>query len=120
LPKGRPAILIDDEYGAEIAIRAREAGVVVALPLEKSGRRELAFEHEPFYSALERLGADYAKILPEHGKAQWVPRRSAQVAKTVSVGRLGSDSGETTDHSLVLPRAIWLLGRPPRIRPVLD
>jgi hypothetical protein len=24
------------------------------------------------------------------------------VAKTVSVGRLGSDSGKTTDHSLVL------------------
>jgi myo-inositol catabolism protein IolC len=63
LPEGEPAVLVDDEYGADVAVRAREAGIAVALAVEESGRKELAFAHEPFHAGLERLDPTYAKVL---------------------------------------------------------
>src|SRR5581483_9599294 len=63
LPAGRPGVLVDDEYGVEAARRARAAGVAVAMPVEQSGRRELEFEHAPFYAAMEPLKPDYVKVL---------------------------------------------------------
>ena len=63
IPVGTPSLLIDDEYGADVARRAREAGITVAIPLERSGQRELSFEHVPLYSAIVDLDPQYAKIL---------------------------------------------------------
>jgi myo-inositol catabolism protein IolC len=63
LPDGKAGVLVDDEYGAETVIRARQAGMTVAMPVERSGRRELEFEHDPFFESIERLRPDYVKVL---------------------------------------------------------
>jgi myo-inositol catabolism protein IolC len=60
---GRAGVLVDDEYGAAAAMRARSAGVTVAIPVERSGQRELQFEHEPFYSSIRELSPEYVKVL---------------------------------------------------------
>ncbi len=60
---GRVGALVDDEYGAAAAMRARDAGVIVAIPVEKSGQRELQFEHEPFYRSIGELSPNYVKVL---------------------------------------------------------
>lgn len=83
LPKGRPAILVDDEYGSSVALRARQSGITVALPVERSGQVELAWEHEPFWDALHRLDADYGKVLvrynPEADRDRNVRQRSRMI-----------------------------------------
>lgn len=57
-------LLVDEQYGARIARRARGAGVVLAMPVEKSGRAEFEFEFGDDFSAhIERFDPTYAKVL---------------------------------------------------------
>ena len=37
-------VLVDEEFGADIALRARSAGVALAMPVERSGQAEFDFE----------------------------------------------------------------------------
>lgn len=65
IPVGQPAVLVDEEYGAEVIARARELGIPTAVPVEASGHAVVRFEHgdEGFGPALERLDPTYAKVL---------------------------------------------------------
>jgi myo-inositol catabolism protein IolC len=63
LPSGCPAVLVDEEYGGDVARLAREAGITVALAVERSGQTELAFEADPFYDPIVRLQPDCVKVL---------------------------------------------------------
>ncbi len=83
--KGTIGALIDDEYGRSAALRAREAGVTVAVPVEKSGRRELEFEHEPFYRELEQLRPHYAKVLVRYNPRSDAALNERQRAKMASI-----------------------------------
>ncbi len=83
--KGTVGALIDGEYGRSAAVRAREAGVAVAVPVEKSGRRELEFEHEPFYRELEELRPQYAKVLVRYNPASDAALNARQRAKIASI-----------------------------------
>lgn len=71
LPGGEPALLIDEEYGAELVGRARAAGITVIVPVEKSGQEELAFEHgdDGFASAIEHIDPTYVKVLVRYNPA---------------------------------------------------
>ena len=61
---GRSALLVDEEYGADVIARANECGIVTAVPVEASGRAELAFEYgDDFGAAIERVDPTYAKVL---------------------------------------------------------
>jgi 5-dehydro-2-deoxygluconokinase len=57
------AALVDDTYGSRAMATLKAAGVRIAVPVEGSGRRELAFEHEDWRERLERIGPDWAKVL---------------------------------------------------------
>lgn len=65
IPSGRPAVLVDEEYGADVIRRARELGVPVVVPVEASGLDVVRFEHgdDGFGPALERVDPEYAKVL---------------------------------------------------------
>jgi len=55
--------LVDTTYGAAAIGSLREAGVRVALPVEASGKREFAFEHEDWRERLDATKPDWAKAL---------------------------------------------------------
>jgi myo-inositol catabolism protein IolC len=64
IPVGRPAVLVDEEYGADVITQANQRGIVTVVPVEVSGRAELAFENgDDFGSAIERVSPTYAKVL---------------------------------------------------------
>lgn len=65
IPVGQPAVLVDEEYGADVIARGRELGIPTAVPVEASGHAVLQFEHgdDGFGPALERLDPTYAKVL---------------------------------------------------------
>src|SRR5262249_46618461 len=44
VPCGSAGLLVDEQYGTRIARSARGEGVVLAMPVEKSGRAEFEFE----------------------------------------------------------------------------
>lgn len=57
-------LLVDEEYGAYVLEPARAAGMKVAVPVEKSGRDELEFEHgDRFGEHLSAVDPDFAKVL---------------------------------------------------------
>ena len=64
LGDGMPGVLVDEELGAEVQRRAKDDGVVLAIPVEKSG--EKVFDLEYGEHTEERVGLldpDYVKVL---------------------------------------------------------
>ena len=57
-------LLIDEQYGAGIPALAREAGITVAVAVERSGRDVFEFEYgDEFERHIEAVDPDYAKVL---------------------------------------------------------
>jgi myo-inositol catabolism protein IolC len=57
-------LLVDEEYGGDIALRARESGVALAMPVEKSGQDEFDFEFgEAFGAHIRAFDPTFAKVL---------------------------------------------------------
>ncbi|HVS29553.1 MAG TPA: DUF2090 domain-containing protein [Solirubrobacteraceae bacterium] len=63
----RPEIagaLVDEQFGGEIPQQARELGVRLAMPVEKSGQDEFDFQYgDAFGEHIERFDPDFAKVL---------------------------------------------------------
>jgi myo-inositol catabolism protein IolC len=61
---GATGVLVDEQFGSDIPSRAREHGLKLAMPVEKSGQDEFDFEYgEQFGSHIERFDPDFAKVL---------------------------------------------------------
>ena len=57
-------LLVDEEFGAEVARRARGAGHALAMPVEKSGQAEFDFEFgSDFGRHIEAFDPSFAKVL---------------------------------------------------------
>ncbi|MHB1841734.1 MAG: 2-deoxy-5-keto-D-gluconate 6-phosphate aldolase domain-containing protein [Sulfobacillus sp.] len=57
-------VLVDEEFGAEVARRAKRAGLTLAMPVEKSGQDEFDFEYGADYQAhIAAFAPDYVKVL---------------------------------------------------------
>jgi myo-inositol catabolism protein IolC len=80
-------VLVDEEFGADIALRARAAGVALAMPVERSGQEEFDFEFGPdFGQHIERFDPTFAKVLVRynpHGDAE-LNRRQASRLRALS------------------------------------
>ena len=69
------AILIDEEYGSSFVAAARALGARVVMPIEASGREELAFEYgDDFAEHIERFDPDAIKVL-----LRWDPHGDSMV-----------------------------------------
>jgi myo-inositol catabolism protein IolC len=66
-PPARAGILVDDQYGAELVGQARELGVLVAMPAERSERQVFELHHgERFGEEIEAADPDVTKVLVRH------------------------------------------------------
>jgi myo-inositol catabolism protein IolC len=63
-PRDSAGLLIDEQYGSEIAREAHKQGITFAMPVERTGRDEFLFEHgDAFADAIEQYEPSYAKAL---------------------------------------------------------
>jgi myo-inositol catabolism protein IolC len=63
-PRGAAGCLIDEQFGADVARDAKRQGVVLAMPVEKSGQDEFDFEYgEDFGAHIEDFDPTFAKVL---------------------------------------------------------
>ena len=61
---GRVVLLIDDEYGGGVAAKARAGGILVAMPVEVSGQRELRYVDGGHPErVIDSYHPDYVKVL---------------------------------------------------------
>jgi myo-inositol catabolism protein IolC len=63
-PRDAAGLLVDEQYGAQIAREGAERGLVVAMPVEKSGQDEFQFEYgDDFGGHIEDFDPAFAKVL---------------------------------------------------------
>ncbi|MGH2860466.1 MAG: 2-deoxy-5-keto-D-gluconate 6-phosphate aldolase domain-containing protein [Solirubrobacteraceae bacterium] len=61
---GASGVLVDEQFGSDIPERARERGLKLAMPVEKSGQNEFDFEYgDDFAAHIERFDPDFCKVL---------------------------------------------------------
>jgi myo-inositol catabolism protein IolC len=57
-------VLVDEQFGGTIPKEARERGLVLSMPVEKSGQNEFDFEYgDDFGAHIESFDPDFAKVL---------------------------------------------------------
>jgi myo-inositol catabolism protein IolC len=78
-------ILIDEQFGAEPAREAHELGVVLAMPVEKSGQNEFDFEYgEEFGAHIEAFDPSFSKVLVRYnpeGDGEMNRRQAERLAR---------------------------------------
>jgi myo-inositol catabolism protein IolC len=63
-PREYCGVLVDEEFGAGVARRAKADGVVLAMPVEKSGQEEFEFQYgDDFGTHIEAFDPNFAKVL---------------------------------------------------------
>ena len=63
-PKESAGILVDGQYGPDVAREAKAGGYVLAMPVEKSGQAEFDFEYgDSFGEKIEEFDPDFSKVL---------------------------------------------------------
>jgi 5-dehydro-2-deoxygluconokinase len=87
VPKEKAAILVDEQFGAEILRDASAAGFMTACPAEKSGQEEFDFEYgEDFARHIEAMHPAFSKVLVRYnpGADPLMNRRQAARLKRLS------------------------------------
>ncbi|MEA2322603.1 MAG: hypothetical protein QOD81_2453 [Solirubrobacteraceae bacterium] len=57
-------VLVDEQFGGSIPQQAKEHGLKLAMPVEKSGQNAFDFEYgDQFGEHIERFGPDFSKVL---------------------------------------------------------
>jgi myo-inositol catabolism protein IolC len=63
-PREAAGMLVDEQFGADLARRGRKEGAVLAMPVEKSGQDEFDFEYgEDFGAHIEEFDPSFSKVL---------------------------------------------------------
>src|SRR3954447_25970732 len=57
-------VLVDEQFGSDIPKRAKEGGLKLSMPVEKSGQNEFDFQYgEGFGEHIDTFDPDFAKVL---------------------------------------------------------
>jgi myo-inositol catabolism protein IolC len=82
-PKELSGVLVDDQYGPNVARAAKAGGYKLVMPVEKSGQNEFDFQHgDRFGGAIEQFDPDFSKVLVRYnpeGDAELNERQSARL-----------------------------------------
>jgi 5-dehydro-2-deoxygluconokinase len=87
VPKPIAGILVDEQFGAAIAVDARANGVNFAMPVEKSGQDEFDFEYGgAFGHHLEDFAPAFAKVLVRYNHEADAVMNKRQLARLKTLG----------------------------------
>ncbi len=82
-PKAAAGILVDAEYGPDVAREAKAGGYKLAMPVEKSGQNEFDFEYgDKFGDKIEEFDPDFSKVLVRYnpeGEAELNKRQTVKL-----------------------------------------
>ena len=82
-PKDYAGVLVDGQYGPDVARQAKAGGFKLAMPVEKSGQNEFDFEYgDRFGEKIEELDPDFSKVLVRYnaeGDQEMNERQSAKL-----------------------------------------
>lgn len=109
-PPESAGFLVDERYGSEVAIAAREAGLVLALAIEKSGQAEFDFEYGADYAAhIEEFDPTFAKVLVRYNPEGDRELNTRQALRLVELSELLHERGRLFLFELLVPAEPWQL-----------
>ncbi len=104
LAVGRAGVLVDEELGSEVAKRAKADGLVLAMPIEKSGTTLFELEYGEHYP--EHLGSydpDFFKVLVRFNPADGAADRMVQIERLAEVSTWAASTGWRWLFELLVP-----------------
>src|ERR671915_214398 len=84
---GVTGVLVDEQFGApkDIPGQAKERGLLLAMPVEKSGQNEFDFEYgDEFGAHIEKFDPDFSKVLVRYnpdGDSEMNERQTARLKR---------------------------------------
>jgi len=88
VPPAAAGVLVDEEFGASVARRAKADGAPLAMPVEKSGQDEFQFEYgDDFGQHIESFDPTFAKVLVRYNPEGDVELNKRQEERLVRLSR---------------------------------
>ena len=82
VPKAAAGVLVDGQYGADVAAEAKTGGYRLAMPVEKSGQSEFDFEYgDAFGEKIEEYDPHFSKVLVRYNTGGDADSNSRQAAR---------------------------------------
>jgi myo-inositol catabolism protein IolC len=79
---GATGVLVDEQFGSNIPEQAREHGLKLAMPVEKSGQEEFDFEYgDDFAAHIEKFNPDFSKVLVRYNPDGDAAMNDAQLVR---------------------------------------
>src|SRR5262245_44855002 len=104
LPRDDVGILVDEQFGAEIAREALALGAQLAMPVEKSGQDEFDFEYgEEFSGHIAAFDPTYAKVLVRYNAEGDAELNARQAERLARLGDWLHSSGRKFLFELLVP-----------------
>ena len=103
-PRGRAGVLVDEEFGSAVARRALEAGVPLAMPVERSGQDEFDFQYGAHFAEhIEAFDPTFVKVLVRFNPEGDPDLNRRQTERLARLSEWLRDRGRTFLFELLVP-----------------
>jgi myo-inositol catabolism protein IolC len=103
-PKGSAGILVDAQYGSDVARKAKAGGYKLAMPCEKSGQVEFEFEYgDAFGEQIEEYDPDFTKVLVRYNPEGDRAMNDRQIVKLRQLSEWLHERGRKYLFELLVP-----------------
>jgi myo-inositol catabolism protein IolC len=108
LTAGAPAaacgVLVDEEFGASVARQAKDAGVPLAMPCERSGQEEFEFQYgDDFGAHIEAFDPAFTKVLVRYNPDGDPDLNRRQTERLAQLSHWLRDAGRKFLFELLVP-----------------
>jgi len=100
----RTGVLVDERYGADVARLVAEAGLQLAMPIERSGREWFELEYgDDWLAHVDAFDPDFVKVLVRDNPAFDGDQRQAQAERLAAASAALHDAGRPFLVELLVP-----------------
>ena len=104
VPRESAGLLVDEEYGTDVARKAKAEGYQLAMPVEKSGQDEFDFEYgDQFGGHIEDFDPTFSKVLVRYNPEGDREMNSRQLVKLRELGEWLHERGRKYLFELLVP-----------------
>jgi myo-inositol catabolism protein IolC len=104
LTEGQVGVLVDEELGAQVLREARSDGLVVAMPVEKSGQQLFELQYGDATAAhVAEFAPDYVKVLVRMNPQDSADNTAVQLSRLAALSDLLAARGQAFLYELLVP-----------------
>jgi myo-inositol catabolism protein IolC len=97
-------VLVDEQFGSDVPTLAKERGLKLAMPVEKSGQNEFDYEYgEQFGEHIEKFDPDFSKVLVRYNPEDDAELNRRQLERLKRLADWLHDNGRKFLFELLVP-----------------